>query len=430
MLPPPRTGPSLADVLSGPEARRALSRARRGVRLSVALLAAHPLRSILSAAALVMGVAAVTIMVSVVEAAEQRVVERVRALGTNLLTVSAAPAPRVADRARQLATTTVLRPADAEAIARESGRVRAAAATVSRAMVIRAEGRNTTAAVIGTTPEGVRIRNVAPRVGRLFDDLEEHGMRRVALLGPAVARVLFAGGDPVGQQVRLGAVPFEVIAVLQPRGTDVGGTDLDNTVIIPLGTAMRRLFNVPHVQTLLVQAERTEDLDALELEVRAILDQRLTARSGVAVPYVVQNQAVLLRTQRGAARAMNGLILTVAVLSLVVGGAGILAVTLLSVRERTREIGVRRAVGAKRQDVALQFLIEAGLLAAAGGAAGVVIAALVVGVTAVVGSWQLAFSWRAALLGLACSGTIGIIAGSYPAVVAARLQPIRALQPK
>ena len=409
---------------------RSLHRALRGVRLSAELLAAHRLRSLLSAAALLVGVAVVTVMVSVVEAAERRVVERVQALGTNLLTVSAAPAPRVAGRARQLATTTVLRASDAEAIAEEVRLAGATAAMVTRSMVIRAEGRNTTASVIGTTPDGVRIRHVAPRAGRLFDDLEEHEIRRVALVGPGVARVLFGGGDPVGQQVRLGAVPFEIIAVLEPRGTDVGGTDLDNTVIVPLSTAMRRLFNIPYVHTLLVQARRAEDLEALESDVRAVLDRRLDARSGVTMPYVVQNQAVLLRTQRGAARTMSGLILAVATLSLVVGGAGILAVMLLSVRERMREIGVRRAVGAKRRDLELQFVLEAGLLAAAGGVGGVLVAALFTVGVALIGSWDLAFSWRAALLGLASSATIGVLVGLYPAALAARLDPIRALRPR
>jgi putative ABC transport system permease protein len=191
---------------------------------------------------------------------------------------------------------------------------------------------------------------------------------------------------------------------------------------------MRRLLNIPYVHALFVQARSSADLDALERDVRAILLGRHPRRSGMLDPFVVQNQATILRTERGAARAMNQLVVGVSVLALVAGGIGIVAVMLMTVRERTREIGLRRALGAKRRDIRLQFMLEATMLAAGGGFAGMIAGLTVAAGAAVLGPWDLVVSWRAALLGLACSTMLGLVVGVVPAARAARLEPIAALQ--
>ena len=412
--------------MSGLAARR--HRLMRSLALSARLLAAHRLRTALSVSGLLVGVAALMVMVAVGAGAERRVLDRVWALGTNVLVVSAAPAPRVAGRPRQVSTLTMLRPADAEAIVEGAALASAAAPMVNQSVVAHAEGRNTTVTLTGTTVAGLEIRAIGPEAGRLFDQFEDDERRRVAVLGRTVARNLFGQADPVGQEIRIGRVPFEVIGVMRPRGTDVGGTDLDNVILIPLETAMRRVLNIPYVHALLVQARSTADLEALEAEVREILLRRHSVRSGLPEPFVVQNQAVLLRTERGTARAMSRLTAGIAVLALVVGGLGIVALMLMSVRERVREIGVRRAVGAKRRDIQAQFLLEAALLATAGGTAGVVVGVLAAGVAALLGPWDLVISWRAAGLGIACSGVLGLIVGVVPAARAARLEPIEALR--
>ncbi|MDQ3697863.1 MAG: ABC transporter permease [Gemmatimonadota bacterium] len=399
----------------------------RGLLLSLQLLAAHRLRTALSVSGLLVGVAAVIVMVAVGAGAERRVLERVRAMGTDLLVVSAAPAPRIAGRKRQVATLTTLRIADADAIAAESFIALAAAPDVSRSLVARWEGRNTTATVTGTTPEGLRMRNIRAQTGRLFDEGEDRERRRVAVVGGTVARNLFGDDDPVGREIRIGSVPFDVIGVMRRRGTDAAGTDLDNVIVVPLETAMRRVLSIPYVHALFIQAPSSARLDALEVEVREILGRRHRVRSGATEPFVILNQAVLLRTERGAARAMNQLIVSVAVLALLVGGIGILAVMLISVRERGREIGLRRAVGARRKDIQLQFLLESAMLAAAGGTGGVIAGLAVVGAAALLGLWELAVSWLAAALGVACSALLGVAAGVIPAARAARLQPIEAL---
>lgn len=253
-------------------------RRRRGLLLSLQLLAAHRLRTALSVSGLIVGVAAVMVMVAVGEGAERRVLDRMRAMGTNLLVVSAAPAPRVAGRPRQVDVDTTLRAGDASAIARESVLALAAAPAVNQSVVVRWEGLNNKTTLTGTTADGLRIRNIRAESGRLFDDQADRGRRRVALLGPTVVQNLFAGVDPVGRVVRVGSVPFEVIGVTRLRGVDPAGADLDDLVVIPLETAIRRVLNIPYVHTLFVQARSSADLERLESEVRDILGRRRAVR--------------------------------------------------------------------------------------------------------------------------------------------------------
>jgi putative ABC transport system permease protein len=280
----------------------------------------------------------------------------------------------------------------------------------------------------GTTAGGLRIRNISAASGRIFDDQDDRERRRVALLGATVARSLFGGVDPVGRVIRVGNVPFDVVGIAQARGVDVLGVDLDDIVLVPFETATRRVLNVPYVHTLVVQARSTADLVALERDVREILDSRHADRSGMLDSYVILNQATLLRTERGAARAMNQLVVGVALLALVAGGVGILVIMLMSVRERTREIGLRRALGAKRRDIQLQFVLESAMLAAGGGLGGVIVGLAVAGGAALLGPWALVVSWPAAGLGVACSTILGLLVGTIPAARAARLEPIAALR--
>ncbi len=398
------------------------------VRLSVELLLAHRLRTALCLSGLSVGVAAAMVMAAVTAGAERRVVERVRALGSNLVIVQAAPAARVAGRERQAEVETRLRPADAEAIVLESRRARAAAAAVIRPVLAHANGLRGNTVLLGTTVPGLGIRGIRVAGGRGFDEQEEREQRRVALLGRRVAGSLFGTLDPIGQRVNVGAVPFEVIGVLAPRGTDPGGTDLDNVIVTPLGTAMRRVFNIPYVHAVYVQGHSLGELDALAGEVRAVLEQRHPAAIGRPAPYQLQNQAVLLRTERGTVRALRNQSLAVGLLSLGLGGIGILTMMLMAARERVREVGLRRAVGARAEDIRRQFLLESALLAAAGGSAGVVAGLLVAVVSALVGSWEVVPPWRIAGLGVILSLGLGLVSGILPALRAARIEPAVALR--
>jgi putative ABC transport system permease protein len=407
-----------------------LNRARRLVRqgrLSLLLLRAHPLRTVLSTGGLIAGVAAVMVMVALGRGAEQQVVNRVRALGTDLLIVTAAQTPRVVGRARQVPTSTLLRSADASAILEEVPRAKSASAAVHRSLVVRSEERNTTVAVTGTTLEGLRIRGIAADRGRLFDAQDDFERRRVAVIGLVLATTLYGVEDPLGRVVRIRNVPFEVIGVARRRGVDPGGADLDNGIAIPLETALRRVVNVAYVDALYVQARSSDELDALEDDVRLMLRERHRVRDDVAEPFAVRNQAVILRTERAATRAFGQLTIGVAILAAMVGGIGILAVMLIAVRERTREIGLRRAVGARRGDIRAQFLTEAVLLSGAGGLGGLLLGVAIAAFGAAFGRWTLVVSWPAALAAMAGSVILGVMAGTLPASRAARMEPVSAL---
>jgi putative ABC transport system permease protein len=271
------------------------------------------------------------------------------------------------------------------------------------------------------------IRNIELAAGRRFDAEENRTRRRVAVLGPTVTANLFEGTDPLGLQVRIGRVPFEIIGVTRSKGMDVNGIDQDDLILVPLESAMRRLFNVDFIDTIHAQAGGAELLNRAEGEIRALLRDR--HRLGDKPDdFTIQNQATLLEAERETAQSMTLLIGSVSAISLVVGGIGILAVMLISVRERTHEIGLRRALGATRRDIRLQFLLESGLIAGAGGVVGVLVGVVAVVAVGRLGYWPAIISWPAALGGCIFSIAVGLIFGIYPAMRAAALEPIEALR--
>lgn len=399
----------------------------RNLALSLEILSAHRLRTLLSVTGVTIGVAAVIVMASVGKGAEERILERIRAMGTDLLVVNAARARVVAGRERQASTSTSLRAGDAEALVEECPAVLRAAPAIGRPVSLRHEGRSAATTLTGLTPEGLAIRNVSLSAGRTFDEDDERARRRVALLGPTVVERLFGAGDPVGLQVLVGRVPFEVVGVTRRRGVDANGTDQDDLVLVPLETALRRVFNLSYVTTIYVQARGASELDRAEREIRSLLSE--PARSSVRGPsFTIQNQAGLLRARREAARSLTRLVGGVAAVSLTAGGIGVLAVMLLAVRERRKEIGVRRAVGATRRDIFVQFLAEASCLAAAGGLLGILLGVAATSLLSATGACEAILSVPAVAAAAVSALTIGLVSGTYPAVRAARLPPVWALR--
>ena len=399
----------------------------RNLVLSCEILAAHKLRTLLAVSGVTVGVAAVILAVSAGRGAEEQVLARIRTLGTNMSIVTAGQTQLVAGRQRQASIVKTLLPSDADAIARECPSVALASPVAIRKMKVLWESESTTTNVLGLAPEGLRVRGFELARGRPFDDEEGRAARRVAVLGRTAARNLFGNADPVGLQVRIGKVPFEVIGVLAAKGMDPSGTDQDDVVLVPLQTALRRLLNVTYVQAVFVQAADAAATAQAEREISELLHER--HRLGEKNDdFTLQNQTAMLETEREAGRLLTRLVGGAAALSLGVGGVGILAVMLISVRQRTHEIGLRRALGARRRDIRTQFLLESGMLAGAGGLAGILLGVGAATAASAIGGWETLIPWAAVAAGLVFSVLIGVAFGLYPAIRAARLEPIQALR--
>jgi len=399
----------------------------RNIVLSLEILVAHKLRTLLSVSGIVVGIGAVVLMVSAGTSAQKQIVDRIRSMGTNLLIVNAGRTMIIAGRERQMDTAQTLLVADAQAIARECPTVASTAPSVSKRLPVRWEDKDTSTNVVGMSAEGFTIRGITVTVGRLFDIEESRAAMRVAILGPTAAANLFGGATPVGQQIRIGKVPFEVIGLATPKGADANGQDQDDVILVPLETAMRRILNVTSVQTVYIQARDSQALGSAEMEATSLLRERHRL-GGKPDDFTIQNQATVLKTERATTDSITLLIGSVAGISLVVGGVGILAVMLMSVRERTREIGLRRALGALRRDIRDQFLLESAILAGAGGLAGVGSGVGLSLAVSLLGYLPATISWPAAAVGFVFSVVVGVFFGLYPAIHAAKLEPIEALR--
>jgi putative ABC transport system permease protein len=399
----------------------------RNIILSAEILTAHKLRTFLSVLGIVVGVGVVVLMVSAGKGTEKRVLATIRSMGSNLIVVNAGQTSIIAGRQRQMDVVRTLIPADAEAVEKECPSVARAAAATGKKVTVRWEDREANTTVTGMDNSALAVRSFSLRTGREFDELELRSARRVAILGPTAAANLFDDADPIGRQIRIGKVPFEVIGVTHAKGTDANGLDQDDIVIVPLQTAMKRLLNVTYVQTVYVQAKASDLLDAAEREIAELLRQRhrLTVRKD---DFTIQNQSTLLAAERETTQSMTMLVASVAAISLLVGGVGILAVMLMAVRERTPEIGLRRALGARRQDIQNQFLIESGLLSGFGGGLGVAVGLALAKSASAFDLWEMVISWPAATLAFLTAVGMGVLFGLYPALRAARMEPIQALR--
>jgi len=401
----------------------------RSIRVSRKQLAAHKLRTALALLGIVIGVSAVIVMVAIGNGAQEQVLSKIEAMGTNLIVINAAQVQKSAGRQQIRGTVTTLTLEDVEAVGRECSDVNSAAPLQSKKMQVKFGNLSTNTTVVGTTTEFRKVRNFHVATGAFFTDEENLASRRAAVLGRSVVKNLFEGSNPVGETIRIGKVTFEVIGVMELKGVDLNGFDQDDQIFIPIRTALRRVFNLPYINTINVQATSAETMGRAVTQITEILrDRHRLNKQQKPDDFTIQNQADLLEAQRETTDTFTILIGSIAGISLLVGGIGILAIMLIAIRERTNEIGLRMAVGASRKDIMTQFVIEASILGVGGGLVGIVLGILGAFSVRVATSWAVSISPDSVGLAFGFSLLVGLFFGVYPARRASLLDPITALR--
>lgn len=403
-------------------------RLMKGSRIALKALTAHKLRALLAILGIVVGVAAVIVMLAVGEGAKQDVLGKIQGLGTNILIVSAGQLKNVAGRPQLVGNVTTLDPRDAKAITEECPAVARVAPIQTRKLAVKYGTGTTNTSVVGTSADFPTVREFRTIVGRFFDADEVQGAQRVAVVGQTVLTNLATGRGVVGEIIRVGNVPFEVIGILEPKGVNYAGIDEDDQIFIPVNTALRRLFSLTYLGSLYIQAKDERLMGTAARQVMELLRERHRIRGDRPDDFTLQTQAEILEAAQETSQTFSLLLGSIAGISLLVGGVGILAMMVISVRERTREIGVRRAVGARRRDILLQFILEATTLSLTGGFVGSLVGVAGGFILSRVTGWPTAISPAGILLAFGVAAAVGVFFGAYPARRAARLDPIVALR--
>ena len=401
-------------------------------RVALRALAINKLRSALTMLGIVIGVGAVIVMIAVGAGAQRRVEEQIRALGSNLLLVM--PGATTAGGVRMgFGSSSTLTEDDVAAINREIPEALAAPALRGSAQVIWGNS-NWSTQIYGVTPEYLDVRQWPLAAGRVFEPQEVASAAKVCLIGSTVARQLFGSADPVDQMIRIKRVPFTVIGVLETKGQSLMGTDQDDVVLMPLSSARTRVIGSANaakqrsVGTIWVKAADGVEPNTVEAQVRALLRQRHRLQPGADDDFSLRNLAEVMAAQEASSRVLALLLAAVASVSLLVGGIGIMNIMLVSVTERTREIGLRMAVGARTRDILGQFLVEAVTLSLIGGLIGVALGIGAAMAIAAFAGWRIELAPEAVALAIGFAFVIGVFFGFYPARKAARLNPVEALR--
>ncbi|MCW2237055.1 ABC transporter permease [Azospirillum canadense] len=402
------------------------------IRTALDALRANPLRSALTMLGIVIGVAAVIAMVAVGAGARDQVLRQIASLGTNLLMVGQGSVVRGGVKLGA-GTASSLTADDAAAVVAEIPGALIAAPSVRWGLQIVAAGQNWGTVLFGITPDYLDAREWPVVQGRAITDEDVTQANKVVLLGRTVVTNLFGGGDPVGEQVRVSSTPMTVIGVLGEKGQNTQGQDQDDVIFVPLSMAKRNIpgmakSNPRFVHTMVVKMRDGADLNEAQVQIRELLRQRHRLVSGQDDDFWMRDLSEVAATRDASSRALSFLLAAVAAVSLLVGGIGIMNIMLVSVTERTREIGLRLAVGARRRDILMQFLIESTTLSIIGAGIGVVVGVGTAVVVAQLAGWPTLIQMDAVVLAVVVSGLVGVFFGLYPARRASLLNPIDALR--
>jgi putative ABC transport system permease protein len=400
------------------------------LRIALRALMVNKMRSALTMLGIIIGVGAVIAMIAVGSGAKQRIAEQIASMGSNMLIVLSGSSTSGGLRFGT-GTVPTLTVDDARAILNEIPAVKYVSPILGGIAQVVFGNQNWSTIVNGVTPEILEIRDWPLASGRPFTQQDVDGATKVCLLGKTVVDNLFGGIDPVGQIVRIKMVPFTVVGVLALKGQSTWGQDQDDTIFIPLTTAQKRLFGMQFpgmVRLIAVQAREPEVMKNVESQINDLLRQRHRLQPNQDSDFSVRNLTEIAASAEQSARVMSLLLGAIASISLIVGGIGIMNIMLVSVTERTREIGIRIAVGAKGKDILLQFLIESLVLSLIGGTMGIGIGIAGTLVLARFTQWPTLFSINAILLAFLFAGSVGVFFGFYPARKASMLNPIEALR--
>jgi len=393
-------------------------------KMAIRSLISHKLRTFLTALGIIIGVASVISMISIGEGARQQTLSTISKFGTNIITIK--PGNK---KSRHVSTGKVdtLMLKDATFIEQNVPLITGVAAQVYRSAQLKFGNKNTNTTVRGTGKNYRRLANFEMQKGRYFNQQEINVAKRVCILGATVVKNLFAEANPLGETIKVDGKNFMVIGITEPKGA-LSWFDPDDQIFIPVTTAQKRVFGMNHIQSIDVQAVKIEDLEVIKEDITQVLRIRHNIAEGKENDFYVQNSSQWLNSWGDAAKTFTYLLGGIAAISLMVGGIGIMNIMLVSVTERTREIGIRKAIGAKKKEILEQFLIESVLISFLGGGAGVLLGMGISIIVSNIGEWETIVSTKSILLAFGFSVGIGIFFGFYPANKAANMNPIEALR--
>ncbi len=397
------------------------------MRMALTALLANKLRSLLTMLGIIIGVGAVIAMISVGMGVRKNVTDSIASLGSNMLVIMPGSANRGGVRSAAGSTIT-LKYDDAEAIRKRVRNIDYVSPTVSGSYQIVYGNQNWNSSVTGVTPDYMSIQSLKVQSGSFITESDMSKRNRVAVIGTTVASNLFGTENPVGKNIRVNNAPYKIIGVLAAKGQSSMGRDQDDVVIIPLTTAQERMLGITYVQSINVQVASQDKMEQAQSEIETLLRQRHRITGGKEDDFTVRNLTSLMETMSQTTGMITLLLGSIAGISLIVGGIGIMNIMMVSVTERTREIGIRKALGATFRNIMMQFLIESVVISVIGGMIGIVLGCAASMAISVVGDFSTVITIAPILISFFFSVGIGLFFGIYPARKAAKLDPIEALR--
>ena len=393
-------------------------------RMAFRSLIANTMRTFLTALGMIIGVASVISMISIGEGARQQTLSTIEKFGTNIITIKPG---RKKNRHVSSDTVKTLKLSDAKAIEKNIPLITGVAAQVYRSAQLKHGSKNTNTTVRGTGEKYLQLSNFTIEQGRYFNQEEVRSFRKVAVIGSTVVKNLFDDANAIGKEIKVDGNNYLVIGSTEKKGA-LSWFDPDDQIFVPVTTAQKRLFGIHYIQSIDVQAKKMEDLELIKNDIDALLRIRHGIHTDEDSDFHVQNSSQWLNSWGDAAKTFTYLLGGIAAISLLVGGIGIMNIMLVSITERTKEIGIRIAIGAKKSEIMEQFLIESVLISFIGGGLGILLGIIISRTVSNIGGWDTIVSTQSIMLAFGFSVGVGIFFGFYPARKAANLNPIDALR--